>query len=80
MHNNKKITSKQVSSLAGKVLHSTSASQIAKSLAASALSQRQNGNQKREIIGGVEWFDVYVWLSFFLIFLLLFMIFLKKRM
>ena len=45
MHNNKKVTSKQVSSIAGKVLHSTSASQTAKSLAASALSQRQKGNQ-----------------------------------
>jgi len=45
MGTNKKVTSKQVSSLAGKVLHSSSASQTAKSLAASALSQRQKGNQ-----------------------------------
>lgn len=45
MSANKKITSKQVSSLAGKVLHSSSASQTAKSLAASVLSQRQKGNQ-----------------------------------
>ncbi len=45
MGTNKKVTSKQVSSLAGRVLHSSSASQTAKSLAASALSQRQKGNQ-----------------------------------
>ena len=45
MGTNKKVTSKQVSSLAGKVLHSFSASQTAKSLAAAALSQRQKGNQ-----------------------------------
>ena len=45
MSTNKKVTSKQVSSKAGKILHSNSASQTAKSLAASALSQRQKGNQ-----------------------------------
>ncbi len=45
MSTNKKLTSQKVSSLAGKVLHSTSTSQTAKSLAASALSQRQKGNQ-----------------------------------
>ncbi len=45
MGTNKKVTSKQVSSLAGKVLHSSSASKTAKLLAASALSQRQKGNQ-----------------------------------
>lgn len=45
MSTNKKMTSKQVSSLAGKVLHSYSASQTAKSLAALALSQRQKGNK-----------------------------------
>lgn len=45
MRTNKKVTSKEVSSQAGKILHSHSASQTAKSLAASALSQRQKGNQ-----------------------------------
>ena len=45
MSTNKKVTSQKVSSLAGKILHSNSASQTAKSLAASALSQRQKGNQ-----------------------------------
>ena len=45
MGTNKKITSHKVSSIAGKTLHSKSASQTAKSLAASALSQRQEGNQ-----------------------------------
>ncbi len=45
MGTNKKVTSKLVSSLAGKVLHSSSASHTAKSLAASALSQRQKVNQ-----------------------------------
>ena len=45
MHSNKKVTSQKVSSLAGKILKSNSASQTAKSLAASALSQRQKGNQ-----------------------------------
>lgn len=45
MSTNKKVTSQKVASFAGKILHSNSASQTAKSLAASALSQRQKGNQ-----------------------------------
>ena len=45
MSTNKKVTSQKVSSLAGKLLHSNSSSQTAKSLAASALSQRQKGYQ-----------------------------------
>ena len=45
MSTNYKVTSKKVSSLAGKTLKSNNASQTAKSLAASALSQRQRGNQ-----------------------------------
>ena len=42
---NKKTTSNKVSSLAAKVLHDTDSSQIAKKLAASALSQANKGNQ-----------------------------------
>ncbi len=45
MSTNNKVTSKKVSSLAGKTLKSNYASQTAKSLAASALSQRQRCNQ-----------------------------------
>ena len=45
MGTNKKVTSQKISSTAGRILRSNSASQTAKSLAASALSQRQKGNQ-----------------------------------
>jgi hypothetical protein len=42
---NKKITTHPISSLASKVLSNPDASEIAKSLAASALSQSQKGNE-----------------------------------
>ena len=45
MSTNKKVTSQKVASQAGRILRSNSTSQTAKSLAASALSQRQMGNQ-----------------------------------
>jgi hypothetical protein len=45
MSTNNKVTSKKVSSLAAKTLNSNSASQTAKKLAGSALSQVQKGNQ-----------------------------------
>ena len=45
MSKNLKVTSKKVSTIAAKTLNSNSASQIAKKLAGSALSQVQKGNQ-----------------------------------
>ena len=45
MSTNRKVTSKKVSSTASRILRSNSTSQTAKSLAASALAQRQKGCQ-----------------------------------